>query len=90
MEIRSRLFYLEVHSFIFHVSSHFIINTIQPIDLHILFAELQLYFTNDTPILNVDHVRAVFNSNRPDAKLDIQCHLTHFDHYKTDCKFVAV
>ncbi len=47
--------------------------------------ELEVYFVNDTPTLNVDTVHAEFRSNRPGASLEVQCHLTHFDFYKTNC-----
>lgn len=50
------------------------------------FIELEVYFVNDTPSLNVDKVHAEFQTNRPGARLDIQCHLTHFDYYKMNCK----
>lgn len=44
-----------------------------------------MYFVNDTPSLDVDTVHAEFRSNRPGARLESQCHLTHFDFFRTDC-----
>ena len=52
--------------------------------------ELELYFVNDTPLLNVDTVHAEIQSNRPGAQLDIQCHLTHFDYFRINCKSIIV
>ena len=47
--------------------------------------ELEMYFVNDTPTVNVSLVHAEFRSNRPGVRLDIQCHMTHFDYYKENC-----
>jgi hypothetical protein len=33
----------------------------------------------------VDTVHAEFSSNRPRAILEVQCHLTHFDFFRTNC-----
>ncbi len=53
------------------------------------YTELEVYFVNDTPMLNVDTVHAEIKNNRPGANLNIQCHLTHFDFFKFDCMYTV-
>ena len=48
--------------------------------------EMDVYFTEDTPVLSVDSVYAKFRSNR--SGLQYMCHLTHFSQQKTDCEFI--
>ena len=47
-------------------------------------AALSIRFVNDTPILVVDRVYAEIEISRPGVTME--CHLTHQDGSRTDCK----
>ena len=46
---------------------------------------LEVYFYNNTPVLNVDILFARFRANRPN--ITFECHLTHLDFGRHDCKY---
>ena len=48
---------------------------------------LEVFFVNNTPILDVDRLYAEFETNRPGVL--IECHLTHLDNSRVDCKHLA-
>ena len=51
-----------------------------------VYAALEVYFINDTPVLTVDRLFAEFRASRPNVTLE--CHLTHLDFTREDCKFL--
>ena len=51
-----------------------------------MYTGLEVFFVNNTPILDVDRVYAEFETNRPDVL--IECYLTHLDS-RVDCKCLA-
>ena len=53
-----------------------------------VYAALEVYFINDTPVLTVDRLFAEFRASRPNVTLE--CHLTHLDFTREDCKFLRI